>query len=106
MRVPKPSTFSIVAFDRAANEIGVAVPWVRAGAGAIATQAFCNTRYGPLGLAALAEGRSAHAVRTTLTEDDDGRDDRQVGIVDRDGGAATWTGSRCVAWAGGRIGDA
>lgn len=110
-------TFSIVARDAATGDLGVAVaskflavgsvvPWARAGVGAIATQALANVRYGPDGLAALADGASAEEVLTALTTADAGRADRQAGIVDARGGAATYTGSGCLTWAGGRTGDA
>jgi uncharacterized Ntn-hydrolase superfamily protein len=85
--------------------VGSAVPWARAGAGAIATQAFANLAYGREGLDMLAEGRSASDVVTALTEADDGRADRQLGIVDSNGSAATFTGESCFDWAGGRTGD-
>lgn len=108
-------TFSIVARDPATGDLGVAVgskflavgsvvPWARAGVGAIATQALANVRYGPDGLEALAMGRDAERVLAELTAADDGRADRQAGIVDARGGAATYTGSGCLTWAGGRTG--
>jgi uncharacterized Ntn-hydrolase superfamily protein len=116
MKHPVPTTFSIVAVDRAAGEIGVAVqskflsvgaavPYVRAGVGAVATQAFCNTSFGPRGLALLADGATPQAALDALLADDDGRDDRQVGIVDLHGRSATFTGARCIAAAGGIAGD-
>ena len=76
----------------------------RAGAGAIATQAYANPRYGPDGLALLRQGVAADEVVRRLTDADDGRDERQLGIVDAAGRAAT-TGSACLDWAGGRSGD-
>jgi uncharacterized Ntn-hydrolase superfamily protein len=85
--------------------VGSAVPAAAAGVGAIATQAYANTSYKRLGLAALAEGLSAHEALQRLLDADDGRDDRQVGIVDALGGSATFTGSACYAWAGGRSGE-
>ncbi len=111
-----PSTFSIVAADRASGEIGVAVqskflsvgavvPWVRAGAGAIATQAFANTAYGPRALELLAGGAAPVDVSLQLTLTDEGRDDRQFGIVAMNGRAVTYTGSRCIEYAGGIAGD-
>jgi uncharacterized Ntn-hydrolase superfamily protein len=114
--VIRPSTFSIVAFDGASGELGVAVqskflsvgavvPWVRAGAGAVATQSFANTTFGPLGLAALARGDAPADVLRALLADDEGRETRQVGIVDARGRAATFTGGECIGWAGGRTGD-
>lgn len=111
-------TFSIVAWDPDASggvEWGVAVaskflaagsvvPWARAGAGAVATQALANVAYGPEGLNLLEGGLPAHEVIDALVGDDEGRDHRQVGVVDRSGLAATFTGSECFDWAGGRTG--
>jgi uncharacterized Ntn-hydrolase superfamily protein len=110
------ATYSIVACDLDAGQWGVAVqskflavgsvvPWAEPGAGAVATQSYANPRYGPAGLALLHEGRSAQEVVDELTRADDGRDQRQVGVVDARGGAATFTGSACHDWAGGRTGD-
>jgi uncharacterized Ntn-hydrolase superfamily protein len=112
---PVPSTFSIVAADPEAGEVGVAVasrffavgsvvPWARAGVGAVATQANANTTFGPRGLELLASGRSAQAALDALLAADEGRDRRQVGLVRADGTAATWSGPGCTAWAGGRAG--
>ncbi len=84
--------------------VGSVVPWAKAGVGAVATQAFANPAFGPDGLALLAEGKSAPEVVAALTAADEGRDDRQVGIVDVEGRAATFTGSKCFDWAGGRTG--
>jgi uncharacterized Ntn-hydrolase superfamily protein len=72
--------------------------------GAVATQAYANPRYGPDGLALLRDGLSAEEVVKRLTDADDGRDHRQLGIVDREGGGASYTGSECMEWAGGRTG--
>ena len=85
--------------------VGAAVPAAAFGVGAIATQSHANLAYRPDGLRALAEGRSAQQVLDSLTAADSLRDSRQAGIVDRDGGAATFTGSGCNSWAGGRTGD-
>lgn len=109
-------TFSIVAADVAAREVGVAVqskflavgsvvPWVDAGGGGVATQAWANAEYGPDGLALLRAGRSADEVVRALTGADEQRDDRQLGVVDVGGRAATFTGTRCIEWAGGFAGD-
>ncbi len=109
-------TFSIVARDPANGDLGVAVaskflavgsvvPWAMAEVGAIATQALANVSYGPDGLAALAGGNKATTVLADLTGADDGRSERQLGIVDARGGAATHTGTGCLVWAGGRVGD-
>jgi len=107
-------TFSIVAWDPDAREWGVAVaskflaagavvPWARAGAGAVATQALANVSYGPRGLDLLAS-ESARDVIARLTESDPDQDQRQVGVVDREGRAASFTGSGCFDWAGSRMG--
>ena len=110
------ATYSIVACDPEASQWGVAtqskflavgsvVPWAAAEVGAIATQSYANPQYGPDGLALLRQGLSADDVVKRLTEADDGRAQRQLGIVDAHGGAATFTGSECHDWAGGRTGD-
>jgi uncharacterized Ntn-hydrolase superfamily protein len=109
-------TFSIVARDPANGDLGVAVaskflavgsvvPWAMAEVGAIATQALANVSYGPDGLAALAGGNNATTVLADLTGADDGRAERQLGIVDARGRAATHTGTGCLVWAGGRVAD-
>jgi uncharacterized Ntn-hydrolase superfamily protein len=109
---PEPGTFSIVARDPETGELGVAVqsrafnvgqavPWARAGVGAIATQAWTNMSFGPRGLEMLAEGRDAADVLSALLESDDDRDARQLAVLDADGGTASWTGSECMDWAGG-----
>jgi uncharacterized Ntn-hydrolase superfamily protein len=112
-------TFSIAAWDPsspAGPEWGVAVaskflavgslvPWARANAGAIATQAFAKVTYGSEGLARLARGEDADAVVRALTEADEGRAQRQLGVVDARGRATTFTGDECMDWAGGRAGD-
>jgi uncharacterized Ntn-hydrolase superfamily protein len=109
-------TFSIVAHDPDTASWGVAVaskclavgsavPWGRAGAGAVATQALANLAYGPDGLELLAAGEAAAAAVRRLTDADAERDQRQVGIVDASGDGASFTGSRCLPWAGGIAGD-
>jgi uncharacterized Ntn-hydrolase superfamily protein len=109
-------TYSIVACDLEAEQWGVAtqskflavgsvVTWAEPQAGAIATQAYANPRYGPEGLTLLREGLSAEEVVDRLTSADDGRDHRQLGIVDREGRGVTYTGAECYDWAGGRTGD-
>jgi len=109
-------TFSIVAADPLAGECGVAVaskflsagavvPWARGGVGAIATQSYANTSYGPAGLDLLADGVSPQAVIDRLTAGDPDSAKRQVGIVDMKGGAASFTGSECFPWFGGLTGD-
>lgn len=113
---PVVATYSIAACDLGAGEWGVAtqskflavgsvVPWAEPNVGAIATQAYANPRYGPEGLELLRAGGSAQEVVATLTAADDGRDHRQLGVVDRHGGGATFTGSECNDWAGGRTGE-
>jgi uncharacterized Ntn-hydrolase superfamily protein len=113
---PVISTFSIVAFDPATGDYGVAVqskyfavgdvvPFARADTGALATQARGNLLYGPHGLALLAEGQSAERVIEMLTAEDPLREERQLGVVDNEGRAATYTGERCLPWAGGRAGE-
>lgn len=111
-------TFSIVAADMDAPdgpEWGVAVaskflaagsvvPWARAGVGAIATQALANVTYGPVGLDRLSRGESVEEVLAALTGPDDDSEQRQLGLVDATGSPATFTGSDCLAWAGGRTG--
>jgi uncharacterized Ntn-hydrolase superfamily protein len=115
MDSPVVATYSIVAADLDAGQWGVAVqskflavgsvvPWAEPHVGAIATQAYANPRYGPNGLQLLREGLSAQEVVDTLTAADDGRDHRQLGIVDDQGDAATYTGKECMDWAGGRTG--
>ncbi len=112
---PPVSTFSIVASDSAAGEAGVAVasrffavgsvvPWARAGAGAVATQSFCNTSFGWRGLDLLQQGMTPEEALRVLLRNDPDPDQRQVGIVSADGKSATHTGSKCIPWAGGRCG--
>ena len=84
--------------------VGAVVPAAAAGVGAIATQASANTSFKRLALAALAEGLTAEQTLSRLLDADDGRHDRQVGVVDAHGSGATFTGSSCYAWAGGRAG--
>jgi len=109
-------TFSIVAYDPERKEWGVAVqskfiavgsivPWAKSGVGAVATQAWANTSYGPKGLALLEQGLTAEDVISILTKQDEKREDRQVGIVDSYGNAASFTGSRCFDWAGHIVGE-
>ena len=109
------ATYSIAACDLDAAQWGVAVqskflsvgsvvPWAEPHVGAIATQAYANPRYGPDGLALLREGLAAEEVVERLTDADDGRDERQLGVVDGHGGSASWTGANCNEWAGHRTG--
>ncbi len=109
-------TFSIVARDPDNGDLGVAVqskfpavgslvPWIKVGAGAIATQALANLTYGRQGLNLLLIGATAQQVLSILLENDSDSDDRQVGIVDHQGNAAAHTGKKCYNWAGHIIGD-
>ena len=109
------ATFSIAACDLEAGQWGVAtqskflavgsvVPWAEPQVGAVATQAYANPRYGPQGLELLRQGLSAEEVVQRLTEADEGREHRQLGVVDAQGRGATYTGSECHDWAGGRTG--
>lgn len=113
---PLVATFSIVACDLDTRQWGVGVqskflaagsivPWLQPEVGAIATQAFVNARYGSEGLALLQQGLSAQAVVDRVTSADEGREQRQLGVVDAKGRSATFTGRECHDWAGGRTGD-
>ncbi|HNW78945.1 MAG TPA: DUF1028 domain-containing protein, partial [Candidatus Competibacteraceae bacterium] len=104
-------TFSIVAFDPDNGDLGVAVqskfpnvgvsiPFARAGVGAVATQCYCNTSYGPRGLALLENGASPEQALAILTDGDPQRDYRQVGIIDAQGRSASFTGAHGFDWAG------
>jgi uncharacterized Ntn-hydrolase superfamily protein len=115
MAEPVVATYSIVGCDLEARQWGVAVqskflavgsvvPWAEPEVGAVATQAYANPRYGPDGLALLREGASAEEAVERLTAADEGRAERQLGIVDSQGRAATYTGPECLDWAGGRTG--
>jgi uncharacterized Ntn-hydrolase superfamily protein len=115
MAVEVVATYSIAACDLAAEQWGVAtqskflavgsvVPWAEPRVGAVATQALANPRYGPDGLQLLREGRGAAEVVARLTELDGDRDHRQLGVVDHRGGSASFTGSKCMDWAGGLSG--
>lgn len=108
-------TYSIVAYDFETCALGVAVqsryfsvgsvvPWAEAGVGAIATQSFVNVSYGPRGLELLRKGLRAEEVVKSLIDGDDGRDYRQLGIVDAKGNAAAYTGAKCLEWAGSKTG--
>ncbi len=112
---PYFSTFSIVACDPKARLWGVAVQskfpfvgngvaWARAGAGAVATQAYANLAFGPEGLAMLGNGLTAQQVLDSLLAKDTLKEQRQVGIVDQFGGSANFTGKECFNWAGGKAG--
>lgn len=113
---PQPvSTFSIVAADTAARELGIAVasrffavgsvvPWAKAGVGAVATQSFANTSFGWRGLELLERGAAPEEVVMILLRDDTDPTRRQFGVVGADGKSATYTGKECIPWAGGRKG--
>ncbi|MHA1611619.1 MAG: DUF1028 domain-containing protein [Promethearchaeota archaeon] len=109
-------TFSICGFDPDTGDLGVAVqskflcvgmvvPFVKANVGAIATQAFCNTTFGPRGLELLASGLSSQEVVNRLLRDDPDRDHRQLGVIDAKGVAASYTGKDCFYWAGNVVGE-
>jgi uncharacterized Ntn-hydrolase superfamily protein len=113
--MPPITTFSIVAYDPRREEWGVAVQskflacaavvsWARAGAGAVATQSFANVAYGLDGLDMMAQGAGAEETIAALTSADDQRALRQVGMVDKHGRAAAYTGSDCYDWAGHAVG--
>jgi uncharacterized Ntn-hydrolase superfamily protein len=109
-------TFSIVGFDRSTGDLGVAcaskfpgiggvTPFASAGIGAIATQSYINTGFGPRGLELLSEGVASEEVIESLIASDDGRDYRQLGLIDSRGRAASYTGAECFDWCGGVIGE-
>ena len=113
---PPVATFSIVAFDPATGDLGVAVqskvfgvgsivPYARADVGALATQAFAEPRYGPEGLRLMDEGLAAPLVLERMVEADPGRRRRQLGVVDARGRAAAWSGPDCHGWAGHVVGE-
>ena len=108
-------TYSIVAYDSATGDLGVAVqskfpnvggivPWGRAGVGAVATQSLGNTAYGERGLDLIAQGATAEEALRIVMRTDTMLQDRQVGIVDAKGNAASFTGKTTFDWAGGRVG--
>lgn len=110
------TTFSIVAYNPQKDEwgvgvqskflaVGAAVPWGRAGAGVVATQSYANLAYGPEGLDMMGEGMTATEVIQVLTETDENRYLRQVGVVDQKGLAAAFTGDECHEWAGHIVGE-
>ena len=114
-RKPLISTFSIVARDPQTGEIGVAVqskfvavgsvvPYAKAGIGAVASQAWGNPRYGPIGLELLASGKSALEAIDLMTSADPHRNSRQLAIIATEGNASVFTGSECLKWAGGKYG--
>lgn len=109
------STYSIVAYDPDRKEwgvgvaskvlaVGAGVPSLKAGVGAIATQSYANLAYGPKAIALLTEGKSAEEVIKILTDADKNKEVRQVGVVDREGRVANFTGAKCIPWAGAKSG--
>src|SRR5205809_3158188 len=110
-------TYSIVAYDSATGDLGVAVqskfpnvggivPWAQAGVGAVASQSLGNTDYGEKGLELLARGATAPEAMRIVMRGDSRPSQRQVGMVDAHGNAASWTGDSTFDWAGGRTGGA
>ena len=110
------NTYSIVAFDPETGQLGVAVqshwfavgqlvPWAKAGVGAVATQSFVKVEYGPKGLKMMEDGATASKTLEKLLEKDEGREVRQVAMIDTEGNVATHTGKRCVEMAGHHMGE-
>ena len=110
------TTFSIVGVNPESEELGIAVqskflavgsavPWAKAGVGAVATQSWANTSFGPRGIELLEKGRSPREALDIMLAEDDGREYRQVGIVDAAGSSATFTGKECFSWCGGVTGN-
>ena len=108
-------TYSIVAYDSVSGDLGVAVqskfpnvggivPWAQAGVGAVATQSLGNTAYGERGLELISQGATAEEALRIIMRTDTMLQDRQVGIVDARGNAASFTGKSTFDWAGGRTG--
>ncbi|KAB7666049.1 DUF1028 domain-containing protein [Bacillus sp. B1-b2] len=109
-------TFSIIGFDPEEKEWGIAVqskflgvgsvvPWAKAGIGAVATQSYANTSFGPDGLRLMEEGKTAEEALHIILEKDPAREQRQVAFIDAKGNAATFTGNECYGWAGGMTGQ-
>jgi uncharacterized Ntn-hydrolase superfamily protein len=109
-------TFSIIGFDPIEKEWGIAVqskflgvgavvPWAKAGAGAVATQSYANTAYGPKALKLMEQGKSAQETLELLLAEDPDREMRQVGLIDASGNPASFTGKACYDWAGGVTGS-
>src|SRR6476646_3146859 len=108
-------TYSIVAYDSATGDLGIAVqskfpnvggivPWAKSGVGAVATQSLSNTTFGEKGLELMEEGATAEEALRILTRADQALQDRQVGIVDARGNAASFSGTTTFDWSGGRVG--
>jgi uncharacterized Ntn-hydrolase superfamily protein len=113
---PFAHTYSIVAFDPQTGDMGVAVQshwfsvgtivsWGEAGVGVIATQSFVNASFGPRGLALLKQGKSPQEVVDELIKSDEGRDFRQLAVLDSKGRAASFTGAKCIQPAGNIVGE-
>ena len=116
-RLKRAHTYSIVAYDSVTGDLGIAVqskfpnvgglvPWAKAGVGAVATQSLSNTDYGEKGLELLARGATAPEAMRIIMRSDTRPSQRQVGMVDAHGNAASWTGDSTFDWAGGRAGGA
>jgi hypothetical protein len=111
---PDPATFSIVAADSETGEVGIAVaskffavgsvvPWARAGVGAVATQSYANTTFGPRGLELLERGLDPGKALEVMLRGDDGSKRRQVGIVSASGESATFSGGKRPRWSADRV---
>lgn len=109
-------TYSIVAYDAATGEVGAAVQshwfsvgsiviWAESGVGAVATQSFVKVDYGPLGLEAMNKGKKPKDILKTMVAEDEGRDVRQVAMVDINGNVAAHTGAKCIDYACDSQGD-
>ncbi len=109
-------TFSIVARDKTTGEMAVAVQshwfavgsivsWGRSGVGVVATQSFVNPAYGPNGLKLMEEGKNATEILKYLVAEDEGRDVRQVAMLDKNGNVSAYTGKSCIDYANQIIGD-
>lgn len=109
------NTFSIVAFDPDTKEwgiavaskylaVGSAVPWAKSGIGAVATQSSVNVLLGNSALELMAKGKNAKETLDELMKSDEGRDIRQIGIIDKNGMTANYTGTKCNPWAGAKVG--
>ncbi|PRO64719.1 DUF1028 domain-containing protein [Alkalicoccus urumqiensis] len=114
-KMPKVATFSIIGYDPETKETGIAVqskflgvgavvPWAEAGTGAVATQSFAHTGFGPEGLRMLKEGKPLETIIDELIQNDPDRELRQFAIMDNKGNTAAYTGSECYDWAGHRKG--
>ncbi len=109
------NTYSIIAYDNATGQLGVAVqshwfsvgalvPWAKSGVGAVATQSFVKVEYGVEGLVLMEKGHTAQEALKILLSDDDGREVRQVAMIDIHGNVATHTGEKCIYAAGHQTG--